>query len=136
MTLTVYCHASALIKRTGAGSDSAEVSGLIQRFTTEHGTLITSTLAQVEVRRALMRVGRATDTTHESDDYLLATLGGVHLVVIDADVLDLAGRIPTRRLGTLDSIHLATALLSHADVMLTRDSELTRACEDVGLAVA
>ena len=135
MTLTVYCDASVLIKRTGGEPDSEAVDGLIDGFTAERATLITSTLAQVEVRRALNRVGLASDND-EGDDYLLATLGGVHLVVIDADVLDLAGRIPTRHLGTLDSIHLATALLSHADVMLTRDSELTRACEDVGLAVA
>ena len=136
MTLTVYCDASVLIKRTGGESDSDAVDGLIDGFTAESATLITSTLAQVEVRRALNRVGLASDNDDEGDDYLLATLGGVHLVVIDADVLDLAGRIPTRHLGTLDSIHLATALLSHADVMLTRDNELARACEDVGLAVA
>ncbi|MCX6432255.1 MAG: type II toxin-antitoxin system VapC family toxin [Actinobacteria bacterium] len=136
MTRTVYCDASVLIKRTGEESDSDEVNSLIHGFTAESATLITSTLAQVEVRRALNRVGLASDNDDGGDDYLLATLGGIHLAVIDADVLDLAGRIPTQHLGTLDSIHLATALLSHADVMLTRDNELARACEAVGLAVA
>lgn len=136
MSPTVYCDANALIKRTGEESDSAEVTALIDRFAAASATLITSDLAQVEIRRALIRAGEALGDVTSRDDYLLATLGGIHLVTIDADVLHLAGSIPTTQLGTLDSLHLATALLAQADVMITRDGQLARACADVGLAVA
>ena len=76
MTRTVYCDASVLIKRTGEESDSDEVNSLIHGFTAESATLITSTLAQVEVRRALNRVGLASDNDDGGGDYLLASLGG------------------------------------------------------------
>jgi predicted nucleic acid-binding protein len=58
------------------------------------------------------------------------------LVDLDADVLIVASQIEVIHLGTLDAIHLATALLSGAHVLVTRDAQLVRACQEVGLVVA
>lgn len=46
-----------------------------------------------------------------------------------------AGNFDSANLGSLDALHLATALRVQADVMLTRDRSLAAACEAEGLAL-
>lgn len=136
MTAIIYCDSSALIKRTGEEIDSEEVTSLIASFAENGSTLITSELARVEIRRAFIRDTALTGRTVPVDEQLLSTLGGIMLVDLDADVLVVASQIEVLHLGTLDAIHLATALLSGAHVLVTRDAQLARACQEVGLAAA
>jgi len=51
-------------------------------------------------------------------------------------VTALARRVRPDRLRSLDAIHLASALVIDADVVLTYDERLARACADNGLRVA
>lgn len=91
---------------------------MIDNFVESGATLITSELARVEIRRAFIRDAALTGCA------------------VPADVLAGASQIETARLGTLDALHLATALLSGSHVLLTRDTQLSRACQGVGLAVS
>jgi len=136
VTAIIYCDSSALIKRTGEEIDSEEVTSLIASFEENGSTLITSELARVEICRAFIRDTALTGRTVPVDEQLLSTLGGIMLVDLDADVLVVASQIEVLHLGTLDAIHLATALLSGAHVLVTRDAQLARACQEVGLAAA
>ena len=61
------------------------------------------------------------------------TLGGDFLL---SSKLALVEVIPGRHLGTLDAIHVATALIMRADLVVTRDQRMIEACTEVGLAVA
>ncbi len=71
---------------------------------------------------------------------ILALIASLELVEVDAVVLDRAAQPMPTELGTLDAIHLATALLwkemTHADlVMATHDSALALGAQAHGLPV-
>jgi predicted nucleic acid-binding protein len=71
---------------------------------------------------------------------ILQLIGSLELVEIDALVLDRAAQPMPTELGTLDAIHLATALLwkdmTRADlVMATHDGALALAAQAHGLRV-
>ncbi len=71
---------------------------------------------------------------------VLALIGSLDLVEIDSAVLDRAAQPMSTELGTLDAIHLATALLwkdlMHADlVMATHDPALALSAQAHGLHV-
>jgi predicted nucleic acid-binding protein len=55
---------------------------------------------------------------------------------ITADVVSLARRINPESLRSLDAIHLATAVLVDADLIVTYDGRLDAAARYNGLAVA
>jgi hypothetical protein len=55
---------------------------------------------------------------------------------MDSQVVALARRLRPPVLRTLDAIHLASALLLDADVVLTYDARLAEACVENGLVVA
>ena len=64
------------------------------------------------------------------------SLGGVRPVDVTAEVLHIAGTLPVVLLRALDAVHVASALLSEATVVVTRDRQMARACSQLGLAVA
>jgi predicted nucleic acid-binding protein len=71
---------------------------------------------------------------------ILALIASLELVDIDAIVLDRAAQPMPTELGTLDAIHLATALLwremTHADLVLaTHDGALALGAQAHGLPV-
>ena len=71
---------------------------------------------------------------------ILELIGSLELVEIDITVLERAAQPMPTELGTLDAIHLATALLwkemSHADLrMATHDTALGLAARAHGLQV-
>ena len=71
---------------------------------------------------------------------ILALIGSLELVEIDAIVLDRAAQPMPTELGTLDAIHLATALIwkemTQVDlVMATHDGALALGAQAHGLAV-
>ncbi len=71
---------------------------------------------------------------------ILAVIASLEIVDIDSVVLDRAAQPMPTELGTLDAIHLATALLwkdlTHADlIMATHDSALALGAQAHGLHV-
>ena len=120
----VYVDANAVIDRSvlpPLASAALEGSGFV-----------TSALTRTEVARTLRREGASGDVAPLVDEFL----EGLDVVRIDDDVLDGAGALPIRYLRSLDAIHVATALITRCDVVLTRDRQMARACEELGLKVA
>lgn len=124
-----YLDASAVIGGfVGEGDEG--VSSVLAALDGEGFTFVSSTLTTVEVRRYLHRV-RSRDVDHDA----AAMLGGTGFVAIDGTAVAVAGSITAQHLGALDAIHLATALLVRADVMVTRDRQLARAADAAGITV-
>jgi predicted nucleic acid-binding protein len=93
--------------------------------------LVSSWLLKVELRRLGARVGRSAGAEH--------LLARVALLPIDDSVLADAEKVGPMNVGTLDAIHLVTALTVRAEapsaVMLTYDRTLTAAAAHHGLEV-
>jgi predicted nucleic acid-binding protein len=105
---------------------------------------VSSTLVMTESLRTLDRLrlrARISDVEVASRRAtILALIGSLELVEIDSVVLDRAAHPMPTELGTLDAIHLATALLwremTHVDlVMATHDVALGLGAQAHGLAV-
>lgn len=88
--------------------------------------LAASALARVEVTRAA-RV-RGVDTAA-----VVPLWSRVELVPVDDRVLALATELADLRLGSLDAVHLASALLIDAKEMLVYDRDLAAAAARVGI---
>jgi len=92
---------------------------------------VASRLLRVELRR----VGRREDALDEAD----RILEGVLLIPLDEDVLAAAETISPTTVGTLDAIHLATAVrLAEAgelDALMTYDKRLAAGAREHGLEV-
>lgn len=132
----VYVDTSALIKRSIDEVESDAVETAIYRHLAAEDAVISSTLAWIEVSRALR--GRLDDET--SDDMIQAAIAGAvsgvaeHLIT--GEVVGLAKRIGPNKLRTLDALHLATAVLIDADLVIAYDDRLLDACRCNGLVVA
>jgi len=46
----------------------------------------------------------------------------------------MAARLPGVYLKTLDAIHLATAIMTECDAVITQDRQLIKACTELGIA--
>ncbi len=92
---------------------------------------MSSRLLAVELRRLARRVERIARGE--------ALLTDVRLLPMDDPILGAAERLGPTNLGTLDAIHLATALLlaedEILDTVLTYDARLADAARDHGLTV-
>lgn len=105
---------------------------------------VASALVRTESLRTLdrlrLRVRLADAEVARRRATILALLASLDVVDIDAVVLDRAAQPMPTELGTLDAIHLATALLwrdmTRADmVMATHDAALALAAQAQGLTV-
>lgn len=86
-----------------------------------------STIAVTELRRLAIRLD-------VSPERIEPIVGQFRVLRLTESVLQLAGRLPTRHLGTLDAIHLATALAAEATALLTYDRRQAEAAEREGVA--
>jgi len=136
VSVVVYCDSSVLLKRVLTESDSHSVRAILDQHLAAESILITSELAAVEVRRALGRLALGSLAGTTVDAIADQVFEGVSTVAVNHDVLFAAGRLPGPHLGSLDAIHVATAVLSEAGVVITRDERMRQACADVGIAVA
>ena len=95
--------------------------------------MISSILAIVEVERVIRR-GQLEKSVGQRSKRLLASMT---LVRISEDVLAAAGTVGPPDLGSLDAIHLASALSAQPDidVFITYDKRLAGAAQVAGLEV-
>lgn len=87
-----------------------------------------STLAVIELRRLALRLAidpERVDPVTRPFRVLRLTEG----------MLQLAGRLPYRQLGTLDAVHVATALVAEAKGVMTYDARQAEAARSEGLMV-
>jgi len=136
MNRRVYCDSSVLLKRFLEEADSESSSLELERMTLEGDHLLSSRLALVEVTRGVDRKLSPEAPQEDLDEAVAKVLEDVDLIAIDDFTLEVAGEIPGRHLGALDAIHVATALIMRADLVVTRDQRMIEACAEVGLAVA
>jgi predicted nucleic acid-binding protein len=124
----VYLDASVAVTAITDEPGSAETRSLLDGLTNEAHLVLSGRLLETEMRRTAIRLGismTAVDSTLDA------------LAVVEHERSDFrrAGTFQMRNLGSLDALHLATALRVQADVMLTRDRSLAAACEAEGLAL-
>ena len=133
--MNVYVDSSALIKRALAEPESDAMEEALERHANAEDALVSSTLAWIEISRALRARldGEDHDVVTEAID---DALSGIAERPITADVVSLARRIEPNVLRSLDAIHLATAVLLDADTVLTYDDRLAKAARHNGLVVS
>ena len=125
----LYLDSSALVKLVIREQETPALQHLLG----ESGFMVSSALAEVEVRRAVRRI------TSEEGILRLAEqiLAGVHLLSLDGPVLRAAAELPQGQLRTLDALHLASALSLGSDLsaMVVYDDRLGEAALQAGLRV-
>lgn len=133
--MRVYVDSSALLKRVFAETESEALTSALRVHVAEGSVLVSSALAWVEVSRALraypdsrgpMEVASLADTA----------LSGVLEKPMSGEVVALARRLAPPVLRTLDAIHLASALLIDADVLVAYDQRLLEAAATNGISTS
>jgi uncharacterized protein len=123
----VYIDTSALGRVLLDESDAPAINDALRRF----DRMIASSLLGVELRRLASR--------REMLDRATMLVTRVALLPIDSRTLTLAETLTPHTLGTLDAIHLATALLSvetaEVDTLMTYDKQLANAAREQGIEV-
>ncbi len=132
--MRVYVDSSALMKRAVAEAESDALESTLQGHVERDDVLLSSSLAWIEVSRALRGhlepEGQETVATAVED-----AMSGIAERPIGPDVVGLARRIGPRVLRSLDAIHLATAVLLDVDAVVTYDDRLAAAARLVQLPV-
>jgi predicted nucleic acid-binding protein len=122
---SVYADASALVKLAVEEPESAGLRRYLQALDAD---VVTSVVAQVEVGRAVRRVG-----VTERDP-----LAGTFLVQLDDQIVAAAVELEPKTLRALDAIHLATAfqLRNELEALVAYDERLLAAAREAGLPTA
>lgn len=130
--MLIYIDSSALLKRVLAEAESNAIDGATHAAVLAGTVIASSTLAWIEVTRALR------SRLDSADPRLIArlsdnALSGVQEAPITTEVAAVARRIGPPTLRSLDAIHLATATLLEADEVWAYDRRLLDAADGLGL---
>ncbi|TAM70431.1 MAG: PIN domain-containing protein [Microbacteriaceae bacterium] len=130
--MRIYVDSSALIKRAIEEPESDALVAHLETRVEDGDTLVSSSLAWVEVTRALRT---RLDHEHPSTVAELTdvALSGIAEFPLDARVVALARRIGPPLLRTLDALHLASATLLDADLLVVYDGRLAAAAAELGI---
>ena len=131
--MRVYMDSSALIKRVIVEQESTDLVDFLDAHYQQADLLASSSLAWVEVSRAVLARAKAPAT---AGDLIDGAMSGIDERTMTAEVVSVARRIEPLVLRSLDAIHLATAVLIDADLVVTYDDRLADACRRNSLAVA
>lgn len=119
--MRIYVDSSALLKRVFAERESAALIAALRGHVRADAVLVASSLAWVEVSRAV-RSSAAADV--EGEALVGLSLSGVLEKPITPEVVALARRLNPPVLRSLDAIHLASALLLDVDLIVAYDQRL------------
>jgi predicted nucleic acid-binding protein len=130
--MTLYVDSSALLKRYVDEHDSVAAVGLMAT----DPVLVTSRLAEVEVRRNLSRLLEGEGLVAARRQFQ-SDLDAFALVAMDATTCNEAARIAEQTLcRSLDALHLASARRAgERTTLLTFDQRQAQAARSLGLAV-
>jgi len=135
--MRVYADSSALMKRAVDEAESGAIEAVFDQLVADDAAIVASTLAWVEVSRALGTLAARTSLSDEHlADAIDVALSGIAERPLTDDVISLARRVAPPVLRTLDAIHLATAIVLDVDLVLTYDDRLTDACRRNGLTTS
>lgn len=127
---TLYVDTSALLKRVVVEPESAAIRSLLRDADASGDLLTASSLAWVEVWRALRRAG-AVDVEAAAQN----AFAGIAEFPLDDLILTRARQVGSDDLRSLDAIHLASAVAVGADSLVTYDVRLAAAARSVGMLV-
>ncbi|MEV6267672.1 type II toxin-antitoxin system VapC family toxin [Kribbella sp. NPDC051936] len=131
--MRIYFDSSALIKRVVAEDESDDLVEFLDGRYEQGDVLASSSLAWVEVSRVVLaRVRKPAD----AGDLIEGAMSGIDERPMTGEVVSVARRIEPLILRNLDALHLATAVLIDADLVVTYDDRLADACRRNALAVA
>ena len=119
---------SALAKIMVEEKESPALRGELQTLSDRGEQFSISTLAVTELRRLAIRLG----ISAELIDPVVRPFRTLRLTEA---VLQLAGRLAHKQLGTLDAIHIATGLITEAQSIITYDAEQAKAALLEGINV-
>jgi predicted nucleic acid-binding protein len=131
--MRVYFDSSALIKRVVAEEESDDLTDFLDARYEQGDLLASSSLAWVEVSRVVLARVKAPAI---AGDLIDGAMSGIDERQLTAEVVSVARRIEPLILRSLDALHLATAVLIDADLVVTYDERLADACRRNALAVA
>ncbi|CAN5373987.1 type II toxin-antitoxin system VapC family toxin [soil metagenome] len=125
----IYLDSSAVMKLVRSENETEALRRWLGAHRAE--SLVTSELGRVEVLRAARRVGEQALTQAH------AVINSFDLIPLDRAVQDSACGMGAAALRTLDSLHLASALLIKSDVtgFVSYDMRLAEAAAETGLSV-
>ncbi len=124
----IYLDSSAIVKLVLPEPES----DALRDFLADDEDHVSSGLAQLEVQRTARRV----DDTEDRRRDARRVLARVSLMEIDGPILAQAAALDPPGLGSLDAIHLATALsLDDLGALVTYDRRLADAASEAGLVV-
>ncbi len=129
--MRIYVDSSALTKRAIREGESAALIDAVHQWVSEQSVLYSSTLAWVEVTRA-MRSRLDQDPPALIVQSIENAVAGVTECRITETVADIARRIGPSTLRSLDAIHLATATLVGADLVCAYDQRMLTAAAELG----
>lgn len=125
---SAYFDASALIKLARPEAESEVLRALANNV-----EIYSSEIARIELRRAAHRNAPGSAESMRAATGIADATG---LIPMDRMILDLAGDLTHPDLGSLDAIHVSTALnVAPLDFFVTYDIEQARAAAAMGLNV-
>ena len=127
--MKLYVDTNVLLNGLKVNAKEVEVVSQSFRIQQQGHSLVSSVLTAIEIDRVLKRNGfDQTSVTPE-------LLSGFDVLSISSSVVELARHIPVSYLKTLDALHMATALVSTCDAVITLDKQFARACKEIGLPI-
>lgn len=133
--MRVYLDSSALIKRALTERGSDELREVVARHSSANHLMMSSALGTVEVSR-ILRSRLDTQPPQYVTDLVELALGGVAECALSSQVIGIARRLGPGSLRSLDAIHLATASIVAADVVIAYDERLLQAASELGFRTA
>ncbi|MFK4082957.1 type II toxin-antitoxin system VapC family toxin [Kribbella sp. NPDC020789] len=131
--MRVYVDSSALLKRVVAERESTALLNFLDHHYQRDDLLVTSALGWIEVSRSVLRAG---GSPIAAGDLIDEAMSGIDEHFLSPEVVSVARRLQPHNLRSLDAIHLASAVLLDADIVVTYDDRLADACRHNSLAVA
>ena len=129
--MTTYFDSSALVKRYLVEAESAQAIALVNA----HSPRVTSMITRIEVRRAIARIASAVESSMTREQFN-RDLAQFEVASIDTDVCDRAAAIAEASgMRTLDSLHLATALVFGCSSFVSFDRRQSAVAEQLGMTV-
>jgi predicted nucleic acid-binding protein len=129
-----YIDTNILISRITPEQNSPELTQQIESVRGRDFAFLTSELTRLEVSRFLHRVKDYNTNSVVFEQQNQNVLAGIQLIRLNSSTLERAASFPFTHLGSLDSIHLASAQIVSATHFLTRDRQLINACAELGIA--
>lgn len=131
-----YVDTNIVISRIAPDRNKYMVSQQLDIARAKEFTFLTSDLTRLELSRFLHRINDDQSSSTTFENHIRDALAGIELIRLNTKTLGSAARFPFPHLGSLDSIHLASAHMVRATHFLTSDRQLINACAELGIATS